>query len=92
MKDYSHNVTTWPEAKVRERRSSFYAIDVEGVTVATADLATSAVDIARHYAGQEVEVRFVQLGEADYVAAEEAAKKEFWATALYRPTPSRRTR
>ena len=60
--------SNWPNLPACKNRKdlSFYAVDVDGETVAQCDNSASAVRTARHYAGQAVEIRFVHLEEEDF--------------------------
>jgi hypothetical protein len=88
------NKSNWPDYGVinaKQRSTQFYAVDVDGVTVATSKNNKSALETARYYKrqGREVEVRFVHLEEADFQQADERRKQEFWEDFLYKPTPAR---
>jgi len=86
--------TNWPSdlaTRPKQRKAEFYAVDVDGETVLTCKLNTTAMDTARHYMSQGhiVGIRFVQLKEEDFQQADEKRKKRHWETTIFKRTPAR---
>lgn len=87
------NKSNWPDlaAKPKSRHAELYAVDVDGITMATSKNNKSALETARYYRkqGREVEVRFVRLEEDDFQQADEKRKEKIWQEIIYKPTPAR---
>ena len=84
--------SNWPDlvAKPKQRQARFYAVDVDGETVLTCQLSTTAMETARHYlrpGENNVEVRYIVLNEADFVKEDEKRRERFWQERLYKPNP-----
>jgi len=86
--------SNWPQvpAKPKRRQVSFYAVDVDGETVLTCKLNTTAMETARYFlrpGENNVEVRYVVLREEDFIKEDEARKERLWQERLYKPSPVR---
>ena len=85
--------SNWPDVAAipKQRHDDFYAVDVDGETVLTCKLSSTAVKEARHYKsqGHDVEVRFVCLDESDFQQADTVRRKKHWEETIYKPTPAR---
>jgi len=86
--------SNWPNLITRhkQRQASFFAVDVDGETVLTCQLSTTAMETARHYlrpGENNVEVRCVVLNEADFIKEEEVRRERLWQERLYKPSPVR---